>query len=174
MKKTTSAFSTNTIHFLLDWRFFINLQTVKAYGTWTTSCFVSYAIRRFFIFGLFFYFLLCLISYDIIQFVIDCQTCSPPIYNNRSLVLSSLPTEGKRRKAGVSRFCWYKFLFLYRQKKEVFLMLNANVAFANGANHIGEVRTVSVRELAGVSGFIFGMAVSVAFATGLAQLIAML
>ena len=27
-------------------------------------------------------------------------------------------------------------------------MLNANVAFANGANHIGEVRTVSVRELA--------------------------
>ena len=40
-----------------------------------------------------------------IQFVIDCQTCSPPIYNNRSLVLSSLPTEGKRRKAGVSRFC---------------------------------------------------------------------
>ena len=46
-------------------------------------------------------------------------------------------------------------------------MLNANVAFANGANHIGDVRTVSVRELA-------GMAVSVAFATGLAQLIAML
>lgn len=53
-------------------------------------------------------------------------------------------------------------------------MLNANVAFANGTNHIGEVRTVSVRELAGVAGFIFGMAVSVAFATGLAQLIAML
>lgn len=74
----------------------------------------------------------------------------------------------------MSRFCWYKFLFLYRQKKEVFLMLNANVAFANGANLIGEVRTVSVRELAGVAGFIFGMAVSVAFATGLAQLIAML
>ena len=47
-------------------------------------------------------------------------------------------------------------------------MLNANVAFANGANHIGEVRTVSV------AGFIFGMAVSVALATGLAQLIAML
>ena len=44
-------------------------------------------------------------------------------------------------------------------------MLNAN---------IGEVRTVSVRELAGEAGFIFGMAVSVAFATGLAQLIAML
>ena len=40
-------------------------------------------------------------------------------------------------------------------------MLNANVAFANGANHIGEVRTVSVRELVGVAGFIFGMAVSV-------------
>ena len=53
-------------------------------------------------------------------------------------------------------------------------MLNANVAFANGANYIGEVRTVSVRELAGVSGFIFGMAVSVALATGFAQLIAML
>ena len=48
-------------------------------------------------------------------------------------------------------------------------MLNANVAFANGANHIGEVRTVSVRELAGVAGFIFGMAVSVMAATGLAQ-----
>ncbi len=67
--------------------------------------FVSYAIRRFFIFGLFFYFLLCLISIVIIQFVIDCQTCPPPIYNNRFLVLSSLPTEEKRRKAGVSRFC---------------------------------------------------------------------
>lgn len=53
-------------------------------------------------------------------------------------------------------------------------MLNANVAFANDANHIGEVRTVSVRELADVAGFIFGMAVSVALATGLAQLIAML
>ena len=53
-------------------------------------------------------------------------------------------------------------------------MLNANVAFANGANHIGEVRTASVRELAGVAGFIFGMAVSVSLATGLAQLIAML
>ena len=53
-------------------------------------------------------------------------------------------------------------------------MLNANVAFANGANHIGEVRTVSVRELAGVAGFIFGMAVSVAFATGLAQLLSLI
>ena len=53
-------------------------------------------------------------------------------------------------------------------------MLNANVAFANGANHIGEVRTGSVRELVGVAGFIFGMAISVALATGLAQLIAML
>lgn len=53
-------------------------------------------------------------------------------------------------------------------------MLNANVAFANSANHIGEVRTVSVRELVGMAGFIFGMAVSVALATGLAQLIAML
>ena len=53
-------------------------------------------------------------------------------------------------------------------------MLKANVAFANGANHIGEVRTVSVRELADVAGFIVGMAVSGALATGLAQLIAML
>ena len=54
-------------------------------------------------------------------------------------------------------------------------MLNANVAFANGANHIGEVRTVSVRELAGVAGFIFGMAVfPLPLRTGLAQPIAML
>ena len=53
-------------------------------------------------------------------------------------------------------------------------MLNANVAFANGANRIGEARTVSARELIHVAGFIFGMAVSVMVATGLAQLIAML
>ena len=53
-------------------------------------------------------------------------------------------------------------------------MLNANVAFANGANHIGDVRTVSVRELADMVGFIFGMAVSVALATGVAQVIALL
>ena len=53
-------------------------------------------------------------------------------------------------------------------------MLNANVAFANGANRIGEARTVSARELIHVAGFIFGMAVSVMAATGLAQLIAML
>ena len=53
-------------------------------------------------------------------------------------------------------------------------MLNCNVAFANCADRIGEARTVSVRELADVAGFIFGMAVSVALATGLAQLIAML
>ena len=53
-------------------------------------------------------------------------------------------------------------------------MLNCNVAFANCADRIGEARTVSVRELAGMVGFIFGMAVSVMAATGLAQLIAML
>ncbi len=53
-------------------------------------------------------------------------------------------------------------------------MLNANVAFTNGADRIGEARTVSARELFSVAGFIFGMAVSVMAATGLAQLIAML
>ncbi len=53
-------------------------------------------------------------------------------------------------------------------------MLNANVAFANGANRIGEARTVSARELIHVAGFIFGMAVSVMAAMGLTQLIAML
>ena len=53
-------------------------------------------------------------------------------------------------------------------------MLNANVAFANGADRIGEARTVSVRELADMVGFIFGMAVSVALATGVAQVIALL
>ena len=50
-------------------------------------------------------------------------------------------------------------------------MLNSNVAFANCADRIGEARTVSVRELVG---FIFGMAVSVALATGVAQVIALL
>ncbi len=36
-------------------------------------------------------------------------------------------------------------------------MLNCNVAFANCADRIGEARTVSVRELADMVGFIFGM-----------------
>ena len=51
-------------------------------------------------------------------------------------------------------------------------MLNCNVAFANCADRIGEARTVSVRELADMVGF--GMAVSVALATGVAQVIALL
>ena len=53
-------------------------------------------------------------------------------------------------------------------------MLNCNVAFANCADRIGEARTVSVRELADMVGFIFGMAVSVALATRVAQVIALL
>ena len=53
-------------------------------------------------------------------------------------------------------------------------MLNSNVAFANCADRIGEARTISARELFHMAGFIFGMAVSVMAATGLAQLIAML
>ena len=51
-------------------------------------------------------------------------------------------------------------------------MLNCNVAFANCADRIGEARTVSVRELADMEGFIFG--ISVALATGVAQVIALL
>lgn len=46
-------------------------------------------------------------------------------------------------------------------------MLNANVAFTNGADRIGEARTVSAHELFSVAGFIFGMAVSVMAATAL-------